>query len=120
MLKRRKNTKIFYPIIGSLVLLFSSVCYADDIYTQYQQVEVPSALSTIANVMVGVAFIISVFKLAQIGFKFMTSVSGRTTQEAKASLLPWIIGVGICALYFVLGDTIIKTLTSGVDSNIFG
>ncbi|MBR6252433.1 MAG: hypothetical protein IKR04_01095 [Clostridia bacterium] len=76
-------------------------------------------IKSIANTMFLIAFAVAVFKLIQIGIGFLTG-SGKSRQDAKMALIPWVIGVMVCALYFTVGDWIIRTLTGGLNSNIFG
>ena len=76
-------------------------------------------IKSIANTMFLIAFAVAVFKLIQIGIGFLTG-SGKSRQDAKMALIPWVIGVLVCALYFTVGDWIIRTLTDGLNSNIFG
>ena len=121
MLKRNNIIKTVYPITFLFILFCSTVCYAGNLETEFDNVSVPATIGTIANVMVAFALLISVFKLVQIGFKFLTgNMSGKSTQEAKASLIPWVIGVAICCLYYVIGGYVIRTIIGKMDSNIFG
>ena len=76
-------------------------------------------IKQIADIMFQIALAVAIFKLVQIGIGFLTG-SGKSRQDAKAALIPWLIGVVVCALYLTVGNWIINTLTSGLSSNIFG
>ena len=74
--------------------------------------EVYKTLREIANMLVGAAMCISAIKMAQIGYKFMFGVANKKS-DALQSLLPWGIGVFICALWLVLGNWIMEMITGG-------
>lgn len=78
-----------------------------------------ATIRQIAGIMAWVAFAVAVFKLVQIGIGFLTG-SGKSRQEAKMALIPWVIGAILCTLYLTIGDYIISNLTSGLNDNIFG
>lgn len=123
MLKRNMFIKLFLPILFCFALMFNVVCLAsgNSIYDDVVSTEVPQTLLDIVGVMVWIAMVIAVFKLVQIGFKFLLGAgNARSSQEAKAAIIPWLIGVGICALYLSLSDIVIKAVTSGVGTDIFG
>lgn len=69
-----------------------------------------ATLRKIVNVLTIFAFMICVFKLAQIGFKFMFGVANKRS-DAMQSLLPWGIGVFICTMWLVVGNWIMGMLT---------
>jgi len=75
-------------------------------------------IQDIASVMLWLAIIIATFKIIQIGIKFLTGM-GKGRQEAKAALIPWIIGLLVCLLFTTLGSTVVGLVAQG-DSNIFG
>ena len=72
---------------------------------------VSSTLNKIANLLVGVAFALSIIKLTQIGFQFMLGAGKKS--KAKESLIPWFVGVLICATYLFFGPWIMKVLGEG-------
>ena len=74
--------------------------------------EVYKTLREVANMLVGAAMCISAIKMAQIGYKFMFGVANKKS-DALQSLLPWGIGVFICALWLVLGNWIMEMITGG-------
>ena len=78
-----------------------------------------SAILQIAGIMLWVAIVICIFKMIMIGIKFMTSGTGKGRQEAKASLLPFLIGAVVCFLFVTLGSEIITQLVSGVSGGVF-
>ena len=78
-----------------------------------------ASILQIAGIMLWVAIVVCVFKMIQIGIKFMTSGTGKGRQEAKASLLPFLIGAVICFLFVTVGSEIIKQLVSGICGSVF-
>lgn len=121
------KAKRIFLIILACVMVFSfscSVVYAsaqDEVGDAYAALNgegdddtVEGTLRKIANVLVGVAMAISIFKLAQIGFQFMLG-AGSKKSNAKASLIPWVVGVFICALWLSIGNWIMDGLAgSGI------
>jgi len=73
----------------------------------------------IAGYMLWIAIAIALFKIMQIGINFMTGVGGRR-QEAKAALMPWLIGLIVCLLCTSIGTIFINLVTQNINSNIFG
>ncbi len=68
-------------------------------------------LLQITNVLSMFAFIICIFKLAQIGFKFMLGPANKKSDAAQ-SLIPWAIGVFICGLWLPIGNWIMSFFTA--------
>ncbi len=92
----------------------SSIALADDPVTQGKTAltdgttDVDKSLQDIANILVSLAFAISLIKLTQIGFQFMLGAGKKS--KAKESLIPWAVGVIICTTYLFLGPWIMETL----------
>jgi len=78
-----------------------------------------ATIKQIAGIMLWLAIAICVFKMIQIGIKFMTSGTGKGKQEAKASLLPFLIGAIICFAFVTIGSTIIDVIVSGMSGGVF-
>lgn len=75
-------------------------------------------LKEIMEIMAWVGFAIAIFKLIQIGITYMTGVASKRS-NASASLLPWLIGCIVCALFGVLGPWFIDLFASADDGDIF-
>jgi len=123
-----KIFKVLFVLIVIVTLSVSSVAFAtqttpeQDVQDAYQNLsgtgtggedeEVYKSLRDIANILVGAAMCISAIKMAQIGYKFMFGVANKKS-DALQSLLPWTIGVFICALWLVLGNWVMELITGG-------
>ena len=71
---------------------------------------VDETLRNITNILTSVAFIVCVVKMMQIGFKFMMMPANKRS-DAKASLVPWAVGVVICTMWFTLGGWVFEMLS---------
>ena len=123
----KKFNKILLIIMTLIVAFCLSFAYAGG--TPYQQVsdgttmitsgtdDVSKSLQTIVNVLLWVAFALSIIKLAQIGFQFMLSAGKKS--KAKESLIPWAIGVFVCGTFLMIGPWIMKLLTEGLSADPF-
>ena len=56
----------------------------------------------IIGILSGLGFVIAVFKLCQIGYMFMFSGLSKKS-DAKAALIPWLVGALVCMLFGSLG-----------------
>ncbi len=90
----------------ALILTFS-ICYADG-----DGGTIGAEISKIADIMAALGVAISIMKLMQIGIKFMFG-AGSKKSDAKASLIPWLVGLFVCALWFPLGNWIINDVLGG-------
>lgn len=61
---------------------------------------------------------IAMIKILQIGMLFMIGAGGGKS-KAKESLLPWIIGAGICILFGTLGPWLIEIIMGGSSGGVF-
>lgn len=83
--------------------------------------EVYQVISTIIGILSTAGFIIAIAKMMQIGIMFLIgSSAGKTKNEAKSALLPWIVGCMICATFGTLGPWVINLLMSGSPNDVFG
>ena len=78
-----------------------------------------ATIKQIASIMLWIAIVICVFKVIQIGIKLLTSGTGKGKQEAKSSLIPFLIGAVVCFMFVTIGSTIIDILVSGVSGGVF-
>ncbi len=125
IMKNLKINKILAVFICAMVLVISlgstvawasdPITDAEDLLTRPGNNEVGITLKKIADLLVGIAFALSILKLTQIGFQFMLGAGKKS--KAKESLIPWFVGVLICATYLFLGPWFMNIMNS---TNILG
>ena len=93
-MNKKKINKFLSNLITFIILIqMSSSVMATT--TPAMPGEVTTVLTEIINVLLTVAGIVCVFKIIQIGIKFMTA-SAADKSNAKTALIPWIIGTVVC------------------------
>ena len=116
-LKMNSAKKIIKTLSFSLSSLFiTSVSFASDAGTG--GTELDSTLGEIAGILSWLAFIIAVGKMIQIGIMFMLG-AGKSKNDAKAALMPWLVGADVCALFATLGPWIIGLIMGGSSGGVF-
>lgn len=116
-----KNWKVsldkFITSFSANMLIFAPVALADGM--DFGDPETPGTLANTIGQIVGIlgwiAVAVCVFKVIQIGILFVTSAGGKS--KAKEAILPWLIGVFICATFATLGPLIIDLFDTGM--NVF-
>lgn len=80
--------------------------------------ETYAILKEIMGILAWVGFAVATFKVVQIGIMFMTGISSKRS-GAKESIIPWLIGSLICAMFGVLGPWFINMFAEGDTGDIF-
>lgn len=114
-----KNWKVkldkFITSFAANMLIFAPVALADGM--DFGDPQTPGSLASTIREIVGilgwVAVVVCLFKVIQIGILFVTSAGGKS--KAKEAILPWLVGVFICATFATLGPFIIDLIDTGKD-----
>ena len=80
--------------------------------------ETYAILKEIMGILAWVGFAVATFKVVQIGIMFMTGISSKRS-GAKESIIPWLIGSLICAMFGILGPWFINMFAAGDTGDIF-
>ena len=118
-------------IIMTIVLIFSmSVTFASTAQQEASEAyaalqggggedgTVEGTLRTVANALAGIALAISMLKLAQIGMQFLMMPANKKS-NAKASLVPWLVGVVICVLWLSIGNWFMEVMAPAAPKGPF-
>lgn len=108
---REKIRKIFASLGVSMpCLLMTARVYASSVATGNVSIagmdaELTKTISEIIGILFWIACVACTLKIIHIGILYMTTgVEGKS--KAKGAMLPWVIGVFICATFATLGPAI--------------
>lgn len=80
--------------------------YATTVSVEGMTPELNNTIGEIVSILFWIACVVCVGKLIHIGILFiLTGADGKS--KAKGAILPWIVGVAICATFATLGPAII-------------
>lgn len=72
----------------------------------------------IMGIMSILGFAIAMFKLIQIGIQFILG-AGRAKSDAKAALMPWLVGAIVCIMFGTIGPWVMNLIMGSGSSGIF-
>lgn len=75
-------------------------------------------IGQIMSILAWLGFAIAAIKVLQIGMMFMLGAGGGKS-NAKASLIPWLIGAFICIFFGTVGPWVIGIIMSGSSGGVF-
>lgn len=77
-----------------------------------------ATIREIIGVLGWTGLVVAVLKMAQIGIMFMLS-AGKSKSDAKAALMPWLVGALVCVMFGTVGPWVINMLMSGSGGGVF-
>lgn len=75
-------------------------------------------IKEIMGIMSILGFAIAMFKLIQIGIQFILG-AGRAKSDAKAALMPWLVGAIVCIMFGTIGPWVMNLIMGSGSSGIF-
>jgi len=81
--------------------------------------DVYGVIGEIIGILSWLAFVIALFKVIQIGIMFMLG-AGKSKNDAKSALIPWLVGAAVCVMFGTVGPWIIGLIMGGSSGgNVF-